>query len=276
MRVQTLPLSSRPPALDPSAALPAEWEAWAEEPAHQVLVEEDGAVVGALHVALVSATEAWLEGLRVRRDRQGAGIGRRLVSEGEALARRYGAQVARTAIPAHDYAAQAVAERAGLRPVARAIVSEMVIAGGPIDVPYDALVREVEAGEVAAVSAWLRDGETLSSWSHLLPLGWRFRELVPALVNGLIKDHRLLRAGEEIEGMALFTVRGDAAVLSALDGSPIVIPALVGAVAARGWEGGARRVAIFAPDERLLQGIRMVRRPHPYCPDGIVVVEKTL
>ncbi len=275
MRVQTLPLSNHRAALDPLAALPAEWDVWAEEPAHQVLVEEDGAVVGALHVALVSATEAWLEGLRVRADRQGAGIGRRLVAEGEALAKRFGAATVRTAIPAHEYAAQAVAERAGFRPFARAIVQE-AIAEGPIDVPYDALVRDADAGDVAAITAWLRAGETLHAWQNLVPLGWRFRTLLPPLVQGLVKDRRVLRAGESVEGVAFFTVRGDAVVIALLDGSATVIPALVGAVAARGRERGARRVVLFAPDEQSLRGVRMERRAHSWCPDGMVVVEKSL
>ena len=276
MRVQTLPLSSHRAALDPLAALPAEWDAWAEEPAHQVLVEEDGTVIGALHVALVSATEAWLEGLRVRADRQGAGIGRRLVAEGEALAKRFGAATARTAIPGHEYAAQAVAERAGFRPFARAIVQEMAIAEGPIDVPYDALVRDADASDVAALTAWLRAGETLHAWQNLVPLGWRFRTLLPPLVQGLVKDRRVLRAGESVEGVAFFTVRGTTVVIALLDGSATVIPALVGAVAARGRERGAGRVVLFAPDEQSLRGVRMERRAHSWCPDGMVVVEKSL
>jgi GNAT superfamily N-acetyltransferase len=276
MRVQSLPLSSRPAALDPLAALPAEWDAWAEEPAHQVLIEEHGAAVGAVHVAVVSAVEAWLEGLRVRAGRQGAGVGRRLVAEGEALARRYGATVARTAIPAHEYAAQAVAERAGYRPVTRAIVVEAPVVAGPIDVPYDALVREAEDADVAAVASWLPAGETVPAWQGLVPLGWRFRAVVPALVRGLVKDRRVLRAGEALEGIACFAVRGDAVVVSVLDGIPAVLPALVGAAAVRGRERGATRVVLFAPDDRLLRGVRLDRRPHPWCPDGIVVVEKAL
>jgi len=276
MRVETLPLTARPAALDPLAALPAEWDAWEEEPAHQVLVEEDGAVVGAVHVALVSAAEAWLEGLRVRADRQGAGIGRRLIAEGEALARRYGARIARTAIPAHEYGAQAVAERAGFRPVARAVVREAAIGTGPIDVSYDALVREAGAREGAALAHWLKTGETLSAWRGLVPLGWRFRETVPELVVGLAKDHRVLRAGETLEGVALFAVRRDTVVIHLVEGGPNVVPALVGAAAARGRERGAGRLALFAPDEAAVRDVRRDLRPHPWCPDGLVVVEKGL
>ncbi len=89
-----------------------------------------GTVAGAVHLALVSATEAWLEGLRVRGDRRGEGIGRRLIAEGEALARHYGARVLRTALPAHDPAARAVAERVGLRVLAQAVVRELEEATG--------------------------------------------------------------------------------------------------------------------------------------------------
>ncbi len=274
MRIQSGPVTA-PLALDPQPALPVEWEAWAEEPVHQVVIEEEGAPVGALHVALVSATEAWLEGLRVRRDRQGAGIGARLVAEGEALARRYGAQVARTAIPAHDYVAQQVAERSGFRTVARAVVHQAPIPNGPIDVPYDALVAEAEARDVEALTAWLRGTEALALWGGLVPLGWRFRTLRAELLKGLIRDRRVLRAGETVEGAALFNVRGDAAVVGVLEGNPAQRQALAGAVALRARTQGAARLTLFAPDEQALRTIRD-RRSHPWCPDGLAVVEKAL
>lgn len=276
MRVQTQPVTGATAVLNPVAALPAEWEDWAEEPAHQVVIEEGGTPVGALHVALVSATEAWLEGLRVRADRQGGGIGRRLVAEGEARARRYGAGVARTAIPAHEYAAQQVAERGGYRPLVRAVVHEASIGPGLIDIPYDARAREAQVGEVGAIAAWLAAGETLHAWQGLMPLGWRFRTLLPDLVKGLIKDRRVLRAGEPLEGVACFAVRRDAVVISVLEGSAAALPALVGAVAARGQEQGADRVVFFVSDERSLRAVRLDHRPHPWCPDGLVIVEKAL
>lgn len=275
MDIESAPLTASPLALDPTPALPAEWGAWAEEPAHQVVMKEAGAAVGALHVALVSATEAWLEGLRVRRDRQGAGIGGRLVTEGEALARRYGAGVVRTAIPAHDYAAQQVAERAGFRTVARTVVQLASIPGGPIDVPYDALVAEAEPRDTPALTSWLRGAETLVAWGGLVPLGWRFRALRPELVKGLVLDQRVLRAGETVEGAALFHVHGDTAVVGFLEGSPPQRQALAGAVALRARSQGASRLAFFAPDEANLRTIRE-RRPHPWCPDGLTVVEKEL
>ncbi len=275
MRIESGPLTATQLALDPGAALPKEWDVWAEEPAHQVVIEESGAPVGAMHVALVSATEAWLEGLRVRRDRQGAGIGGRLVAEGEALARRYGAAVVRTAIPAHDYAAQQVAERAGYRTAARAVLHEAPIPQGPIDVPYDALVAEAEARDVASLTSWLRTTETLVAWRGLIPLGWRFRAVRPELVKGLVRDQRVLRAGETVEGVALFNVHGDAAVVAVLEGSGAQRQALAGAVALWARGQGASRLAVFAPEEETLRVIRG-RRPHPWCPDGLNIVEKTL
>src|SRR2546426_98883 len=101
------------------AAGPEEWDQWSEEPGHDLVAQDDSRVVGGLHVSLVSRSEAWLENLRVHPDVWGRGIAVHLVKEGEAVARRYGAAVARTAIPAHEYAAQAVAERAGYKPLVR-------------------------------------------------------------------------------------------------------------------------------------------------------------
>lgn len=296
MRVRSAPLVVRGPALAALRALPEEWEEWAEEPAHQVVVVEagderpipesqkDGEVVGALHVAMVSAREAWLEGVRVRRDRQGRGVARRLVQEGEALAKRYGAGIVRTGIPSHEYAAQAVAERAGYRPVTRAVVFELSVPDAPIDVPYDAAIRDAQQADLAPLMTWIKSTETVQSWHGLVPLGWRFRTLVPELVKGWIKDGRVLVSGERaqrglkarIEGGALFALHASAAVVYAVDGPPSHVQGLLGAVAERAAARGVHRIVVFAPHEGILDAVRWPRRAHAWGPDGLAIVEKAI
>src|SRR5436309_1593020 len=112
IRTATLESVQLPLLIGGRAAGPDEWDQWSEEPGHDLVALINGRVVGGVHVSLVSRSEAWLENLRVLPDAQGRGIAAQLVKEGEAVARRYGAGMARTAIPAHDYAAQAVAEGA--------------------------------------------------------------------------------------------------------------------------------------------------------------------
>src|SRR5688572_12260633 len=120
------------------AALPQEWAEWAEEPGQRVQIEEGGRALGTVHVVLVGRDEAWLEGLWVQPAARGRGVGRRLVEEAEAIAHGYGVTTIRTAIPARDYAALAIAEGKGFARHCEAAVYLADAPSGPITIPYDA------------------------------------------------------------------------------------------------------------------------------------------
>lgn len=269
------------------AAAPEEWDAWREEPGHDLVAYEDSRVVGGIHISLVGRAEAWLENLRVHPEFQGRGMATRVVKEAEQVARRYGAVVARTAIPAHDYAGQAVAERGGFRRVLRCVVMETAVAPGPAHVPYDAPIDWPRLDRSADLWRFLERTTTLQGWERLLPLGWRFRRIVVALVEGLIKDQRAVTAMRpetlgpgargELQAAALFALHSDAVVVSALDGTPSGMQAVYGTVVERAQTHGAERVVIFAPDPTALRPLEVRDwTPHPWCPEGLVVVEKKL
>jgi predicted GNAT family acetyltransferase len=241
-----------------------------------VHLEEGGTRRGALHVIIVGRDEAWLEGLWVQPSARGRGVGRRLVTEAEVIAREHGATTVRTAVPARDYAAMAVAERMGYLRHSEAAVLVAQIEAGPIDIAYDALVAPAAPADARAIMRVLGAAETLAAWRGLVPLGWRFRRLVPELVRGLIRDHRIIRSGEPVEGVVGFAVRGEAAVISLLDGPRPQRQALFGAVAERARSAGARSIALFVPDAGALAGIRASLGPHAWCPDGLVIVEKRI
>ncbi|MDR7481604.1 MAG: GNAT family N-acetyltransferase [Armatimonadota bacterium] len=274
MDIVIAPLRDAPPA-DPQA-LPAEWAAWAEEPGHVVAVQEEARVLGRVHVVVVGRSECWLEGLWVQPAARGRGVGGRLVAAAEEVARDYGAEVARTAIPRHDYGAAAVAERAGFQRVCDAVVLLANLPHGPIDFPFDTPVASGEGRDVPALVEFLAASPTLAAWRGLVPLGWRFRRLVPELVRGLAKDGRIVRSGDAVEGAAAFALRGDTVVFSWLDAPRPQRQALFAAVAERARTAGAVRAAVFAPDAWALEGIRAAFTPHPWCPDGLLVVEKRL
>ncbi len=257
-------------------AMPAEWALWAEEPGRAVRVEDDGEVLGTLHAVIVARDEAWVEGLWVRPSARGRGVGRRLVAEAEALVRGYGATIVRTAVPSREYGALAVAERTGFARHSDAGVLLADIPSRPIDLPYEAPVAPARPADTRAVMSLIEAAPQVTGWRGLVPLGWRFRRLVPELLRGLIKDARLLCAGETVEGAACFAVRGETAVVSLLAGPTAHRQALFGAVAERARSAGARRIALFTSDAAVTAGIRATFAPHPWCPDGLVVVEKTL
>ena len=264
------------------AAGPDEWDQWAEEPGHDLVALDAGRVVGGVHVSLVSRAEAWLENLRVLPDAQGKGVAAQLVKEGEAVARRYGAAVARTAIPAHDYAAQAVAERAAYRPAIRCVLVETPLPSGPAHIPYDAPVAVLPPERAADLLRFLESTPALAAWRRLVPLGWRFRRIVLDLVRGLLKDRRALAAHPGAQtamvlAAALFAVRTDTAVLSVLDGTPSGMQAVFGAVVEEARMRAAARIVVLAPELRSLEPLDVRGwTPHPWCPEGLVVVEKNL
>ncbi|MDR7510970.1 MAG: GNAT family N-acetyltransferase, partial [Armatimonadota bacterium] len=218
-------------AVPDAAALPPEWQAWAEEPGRAVLLQDGEETVGVVCVAVVGRGEAWLEGLWVRPAARGTGVGRRLVAEAEVVACSHGATLVRTAVPARDYAALAVAERGGFARLCEAVVLVAGLPASPMEMPYDAPVRTVAPDEAPALAQALLGAESLAGWRGLVPLGWRFRRIVPELVRGLAKDRRALRAGAGGEGAALFALRGETAVISALAGPTQHRQALVAEIA---------------------------------------------
>lgn len=259
-----------------AAALPIEWAEWAEEPGQKVTIDDDGRILGVLHVTVVGQAEGWLEGLWVQPSARGRGVGRRLVQEAEDLLRGYGVGTVRTAIPSRDYTALAVAEHAGFIRCTEAHVLVAEIAAGPIDIPYDAQVRPAERPEELAILNLLAASRLVGAWRGLVPLGWRFRQVRTELLRGLINDGRVVRSGETVEGVAVFAVHGPAAVIFLLEGPRAHHEALFGAVAEHARRAGASWIALFAPEPNPPSGIRSSFTPHVWCPDGLVIVEKSL
>lgn len=265
------------------ASAPAEWEAWSEEPGFDLVANENGTVVGGVHVSMVSRGEAWLEGLRVHPEAQGRGIAAQLVQDAEGVARHYGATVARTAVPAHEYAVQAVAERVGYRSVLRCSVVRAPLPSGPSRIPYDAPVEVPTAAQSAELLRFVESTAALTAWVHLVPLGWRFRRLVPELVTGLVKDRRALTALQPgarrnvVVAAALYAWHDEDAVISFVEGSPSGLQAVFGALTEEAHARGTSHAVIFTPDLRSLEPIDIREwTPHAWCPEGLIVVEKNL
>lgn len=270
-----------PRVLGGRAAAPEEWDVWSEEPGHDLVALDGSRSVGGIHVSLVGRTEAWLENLRVHPEEQGRGTAAALVREAEHLARRFGAAVARTAIPVHEYAAMAVAERAGYRSVLRCSISETAVPAGPVHFPYDAPVEFPTPERTRALWQFIQESPVLAAWDRLVPLGWRFRRISAELVRGLAKDRRAVTAlrpdSTDAQAAALFGVRDDAATITCLDGTPPGLQAVFGAVVEDARARGAARIVVFTPDTGSVTalGVRSWT-PHPWCPEGLTVVQKSL
>jgi len=256
-----------------AAALPAEWATWAEEPGQRISVREGGRMLGTLHVVVVGRDEAWLEGLWVEPAARGLGVAWRLVNEAEAIAARYGVTLMRAAVPASDETALAVANRMKFAQRSRAMVGLAELVNGSVSVPR---VDRARPADVAAIISFVGSSPSLALWQGLIPLGWRFRQLRPELVRGLVKDGRVLRSGARVEGATAYALRGSDAVVAFLDGPPAHRQALYDAVADAARAAGARRIALFMPEGIGAEGIRATVQPHPWCPDGLVIVERRI
>jgi GNAT superfamily N-acetyltransferase len=277
-----------------AAALPAEWATWAEEPGQRISVREGGRMLGTLHVVVVGRDEAWLDGLWVEPAARGLGVARRLVNEAEAIAARYGVTLIRAVVPASDETALAVANRMKFAQRSRAVVGIAELVNGSVSVPRDprsrgepvrpeALprahaprVNRARPADVAPIISFVGSSPSLASWQGLIPLGWRFRQLRPELVRGLVNDGRVLRSGAQVEGAAAYALRGSDAVVAFLDGPPAHRQALYDAIADAARAAGARRIALFMPEGIGAEGIRAAVQPHPWCPDGLVIVERRI
>ncbi len=269
-------LSELPRVVGGRAAAPEEWEAWAEEPGHSLVVAADDRPIGAIHVSMVGRHEAWIENLRVHPDFQGQGIARQLVSEAEQVARHYGAAVARTAIPSHEYAAQAVAEQSGYHPVIHSVVVESTVPPGPATIPYDVPVSTPPTQRTPDVVRIVEHLAVIQAWEHLLPLGWRFRRLVPEFIQGLIVDRRILLGGDG-DAVGLYAVRTQTAVVSLVDGTPSGVQAIIGTILEREHQAKVERIVVFAPEMRVLASTSgLAWQAHEWCPDGLTIVEKSL
>lgn len=254
-------------------ALPDEWDEWADEPHRTLVAEEDGRLCGAANVAIVGITEGWVEGLRVRPDSRRRGMARALHQEALEVIRHYGGRVSRTGVPSGDYAALALAEREGYERVATFDVL-LHLAGSAPDVPYEAEVHRAERSEAGEVLRRLR--ATLPE--ELIPLGWRFRTIREEMVAALVREGRALVAGADASAAALVTDHPDMVVCHALAGEAPGLRALASALGERARDRGASGVAAFVPHASAASDVLRARgfAPHPWCAEGVVVVEKRL
>jgi hypothetical protein len=132
------------------------------------------------------------------------------------------------------------------------------------------MVRRATALEAPSVSALIVSG--LRAWHDLIPIGWRFRRIGVDLVRGLARDGRVF-VTQDSSGAGIAAAGRGTTVLAALVGSPAQRRLLVDSVVE---QGSAERVAIFAPDRSTVSDLGVAVEPHAWCPEGLVIVEKSL
>ncbi len=259
--------------------IPHVWSDWLADPAGALLVARSaGAAVGLAHVAMVSPTEAWLEGMRVAPDFRRQGIGGILTSRALVTARELGAQVARLFVWSRNEASQQLVDRFGfarvgelIRYTADALPAEPTHPASGAYEPADEHDDTPPESEPALIMAGQEDNERIWSWlehSNLTPFtgglqltGWSARALTEQDVLAYLGNGQvwLLEEWGAIQAMAVAVPirRQDtgAEVLEVryMDGAADAVGRLADALRDIATSDGQQKVHIWLPDLLILK-----------------------
>lgn len=166
--------------------IPDRMPIWIDEDDSEVLVcvDERDEPIALVHVALLSPTEAWIEGARVHPDRRRSGLGTALNHAGVEWAAARGARVMRLATEADNAAARTQVEGLGYRET-----SSWVFAALEVDPMHRAAdeYRLRPAPGSDAEAAWLfwAASDLAREGRELIAIGWQWRTARPRDVTGL-------------------------------------------------------------------------------------------
>lgn len=158
-----------------------------------VCVDPSDVPIALVHVAMLSPTEAWLEGARVHPDHRRQGLGSALNGAGVEWARSRGARVARLSTETHNTSARRQVEALGYRQV-----SKWVYAGYRVDPSHQApeqyRLRPAPGSDAAA--AWLSwmAGDLARDGRELIALGWQWRTARPDDITAAARDGELFQS----------------------------------------------------------------------------------
>lgn len=163
------------------------FDTWLDDPAGILIVaaDENDEAVAVSFAVMLSPTEAWFQGARVRKDRRREGIAGAMAEFGTEWARERGAHIGRLAIEDWNTPARGQVERDGFR-----ATSEWVIANRPVGeaspVPSGNGGRRVPAQEQLVPAHASEAGPAFMSWSTgplvrnargLFAVRWQWRRL---------------------------------------------------------------------------------------------------
>ena len=237
------------------------WDDWLDDARGVLLVGLlDGTPVGINHLRMVSADEAWLEGMRVDPAYRRAGFGGVLTSRAMVAGRERGAAVARLFTSSDNLASQGMIARFGFVRVA-----EMVRYRGPALPP----------GDTAQLATLTRPGpddfERIWEWlvqSNLAPLtggleydDWQARALTEPLLRGYLAagQVRLIEEWDAIQALAIPMARAsgerETPTLDVryIDGLAESIGRMALALRAEAATAGCERVELWLPDLLILR-----------------------
>jgi RimJ/RimL family protein N-acetyltransferase len=228
--------------------IPSVWHEWLDDCRGCLQVAtRNGDVVGLQHVAVLPDGSAWLEGIRVVPEMQGAGIGSALLQAGIRWARLAGCPAVRLATSSGNEASNRIAEKEGVRVRAQFQRVEARPA------PGEQSARIALPTELDSVWEWVQR-EGIEYYTE----GWTAHRLTWDRVRFLLAVHAIAVVDGEssIEAMAIATLseRRPSLRIGLLHGSASGVSALASWLRARAAERDLNRLqGPLAADERCLQ-----------------------
>ncbi|HSG79274.1 MAG TPA: GNAT family N-acetyltransferase [Acidimicrobiia bacterium] len=227
---------------------------WVDDEASMpVVAEVDGAVVALASVAMMSADEAWGQGMRVHPDHRRSGLAIRVSDRLWEWARDRGARVVRLTVEEWNIPARGQAAKMGFRPVCEWVMAERgvgasspsPIGNGGKRVPAPESIRPAHSAEAEpALMSWSTGPLEHASRGLFPASGWRWRRLRPGDLVGAARDRTLW---EGRPGWAIAHIDAGTFVVRWFETSEGDARAMILALIDRAADLGVDRLEVFAP-----------------------------
>jgi len=256
--------------------IPQVWDRWVVEPGGKLLVVIlEGQPVALDHVVMLSAEEAWLEGMRVDPAHRREGLATLLSRRGVREASKLGASVVRFATSSLNKPIHTLAGRLGFSRVCAIGLwrAEAAPRKGPMPSRpgIDALAR---------LLPFLRRSAVLAAMGGLYSSGWRFKSLGPdelrkCLERGMVRE---IGVGARTDALAIVEpgLSGEGLVVSYADGSSGALTELALGLTAEAADLGLPLVSAKLPDVPAAQEAFRKAGYEPVSESGFWIYQKAL
>lgn len=182
--------------------VPFVWNEWLRDPNGLVQVATlNGALVGLQHVGLQPDGTAWVEGIRVLESLRGQGVGHRLLEAAVKWASAADSRVMRLSTTSNNPASARIAERIGMRVVAKFASVRAEAADSPVSSGIRVL-SPADFDDACQFLAHLLVGQVADVYTE----GWTAYSLTEERLRVLLATHSVIASGGPgIESVAIAT-----------------------------------------------------------------------